>query len=502
MRGNLMLRVRPTSLAGYSVAALVVAAALLIQLLLSLAVGREITFLLFLLAVMISAWYGGVWPGIAATAMSLFCAVMFLRPSDGELTFLNTADLTRITLFVSEGCIVSLLSEKLRAAWRDSAERGREAAEALRTLRQSEERYHLLRENVRDYAIFIINDAGSIVECGLGVEHIFGYSAAEVVNKPFAIIFAPEDVLEGVPEQVLQKTLAEGRLEDERSYLRRDGTRFQAGGVTTAIRDASGQFRGFAMITRDMTERVEMEAALRRSEVLAAMGRLVASVAHEVRNPLFAISSALDAFEARFGARAEYERYMTHLRTELRRLNVLMEELLTYGRPYKQEFQESSVAHVLEECVSVWLPRAGDAQVGIESQVSGLMPSLPLDRKRLPLVFDNLLKNAISFSPPQSTVVVRAAECVGEDDSRWLDCSVADSGPGFKEADIPLVFEPFFTRRQNGTGLGLAIAQKIVEEHGGQIFAQNRPEGGAVMTVRIPIPTPPSKSEESSHVAE
>ena len=224
---------------------------------------------------------------------------------------------------------------------------------------------------------------------------------------------------------------------------------------------------------------------------MSAMGRLVSSVAHEVRNPLFAISSALDAFEARLGAPPAHERYMVHLRTELNRLNVLMEELLTYGKPFKQEFHEGSVAIMLEECIVSCRLLADAAQVKIECRISEGLPTLSLDRNRLRLVFINLLKNAIAFSPPQNTVVISAAERVGADHKRWIECRVEDSGPGFKEEDIPMIFEPFFTRRHGGTGLGLAIAQRIAEEHGGQIFARNKPEGGAALVVRLPLQLTP-----------
>lgn len=464
----------------------------------SLSIGLELPFLIFVLAVLVSARYGGFWAGMAATGLSLLFAILFLTAS-GHLTDMDTADLMRMGLFLVEGYIISALNDKIRSSGRDSEKSAQEAAGDRQTLHQSEQRYLLLVENVRDYAIFIINEEGHILDCGLGVEHIFGYPVAEIIDKPFAIIFIPEDVREDAPAQLLRRTLAEGREESERWHLRKDGSRFQASSVTTAIRDASGNLRGFTMITRDITERVEMEAALRRSEVMSALGRLVSSVAHEVRNPLFAISSALDAFEARFGEHIEYGRYTTRLRTELNRMNALMEELLAYAQPYRQEFLEGSVAKILEECVSSCRPLADASQVRIECRISEGLPTLPLNERRLPLVFTNLLKNAISFSPPRSTVVVCVSEGAGADQTRWIDCSVEDSGPGLKEEDIPLIFEPFFTRRRGGTGLGLAIVQRIVEEHGGHIFAQNRPEGGTCMTVRIPLAVAPSMSEEFAH---
>ncbi|MDT5156895.1 MAG: hypothetical protein QOC99_1628 [Acidobacteriota bacterium] len=496
-----MLKVTPTTLARYGVVFASVVVALLIRLLLSATFGVEGPFVIFLLAVMVSAWYGGFWSGMVATFLSAVLGNYFFI-SPYALAVGNTAAQVGIVLFLIEGYVISALNEAMRASWRGAEQSSLEAEQHRHMLRQSEERYRLLVENVRDYAIFVLDKAGRIVDCGPGVEHIFGYSNEELANKSFAVIFVPEDVDEGVPAQVLKRAAAEGREEDERWHLRKDGTRFQASGVVTAIRDETGALRGFTKVARDITERMEMEAELRRNEVLSAMGRLVSSVAHEVRNPLFAISSALDAFEARFSERTEYERYTTRLRAELGRLNQLMEELLTYGRPYRQEFREGSIADVLQEAASACRPLADASQVTIECDIPEGLMTVMHDPKRLPLVFINLMKNAILYSPPGKAVVVRAVEEVGTGDTKRVECIVEDSGPGFKEEDLTMIFEPFFTRRQGGTGLGLAIAQRIVEEHCGQIRARNRPGGGAAIHVRIPVAADPASCEEPADVKE
>jgi signal transduction histidine kinase len=109
-----------------------------------------------------------------------------------------------------------------------------------------------------------------------------------------------------------------------------------------------------------------------------------------------------------------------------------------------------------------------------------------LDRDRLFRVFHNLLENAIQHSRPSDEVVLEI-RLRGTNGKRWIECLVTDSGPGFPADDLPHVFEPFFTRRRGGTGLGLSIVHRIAHEHGGEIVAANRPEGGALMTVRLPV---------------
>jgi signal transduction histidine kinase len=244
--------------------------------------------------------------------------------------------------------------------------------------------------------------------------------------------------------------------------------------------------REIAERERAEQERAQLESSLRRNEMMAVMGSLVAGVAHEVRNPLFAISSTLDAFENRFADRGEYQRYLGVLRAEANRLTGLMQALLEYGKPTSQEFVQDSIADVLRQAVRSYGPLAEELNVKISEPDSGDRRLIRMDRERLLQVFQNLIENAVQHSPPGGSVVIEIAE-VCEEGQSWISCEIKDSGPGFPQGYLAKIFEPFFTRRRGGTGLGLSIVQRIVEEHGGQIAADNRPEGGAVITVRFPL---------------
>jgi signal transduction histidine kinase len=221
--------------------------------------------------------------------------------------------------------------------------------------------------------------------------------------------------------------------------------------------------------------------------MMSLLGSLVAGVAHEVRNPLFGISSILDAFETRFSDRTEYLRYTDVLRDEVGRLTVLMEELLEYGKPFKGDFYELSIDEVITKSLRACAPAGEVAHVGLENNIKDPLPKLMVDRRRLSKVFVNLIENAIQHSPSGGTVRVEACE-VHEAMQSWIDCSVKDCGPGILEEDQSIIFEPFFSKRRGGTGLGLAIAARIMGEHGGKLIAGNNPEGGACMTARFPVP--------------
>jgi len=235
---------------------------------------------------------------------------------------------------------------------------------------------------------------------------------------------------------------------------------------------------------RDVTREIEMQENLRRGELLSALGSLVAGVAHEVRNPLFSISSNIDAFEAELGARQEFAGTVSVLRSEVARMSGLMQDLLDYGRPPSSEREVWPVEWVVREALQRCEPLAKNVAVSV-SAPEGAATSLPMDRNRLGLVFRNLIENAIQHSPAHSAVEVSVDR--GREAGRdFVEVRVEDGGPGFRDEDLPEVFAPFFTRRRGGTGLGLSIVHKVVVEHGGMVAARNRPGGGACLSVKLP----------------
>lgn len=242
------------------------------------------------------------------------------------------------------------------------------------------------------------------------------------------------------------------------------------------------------LIAQDITKRTELEASLRQSKIMSLLGSVVAGVAHEVRNPLFGISSILDAFEKRFSDRVEYQRYTHVLRSEIERLTVLMEELLEYGKPFRGDVYPASVEEMISRSIRACLPAADAAHVTLVNNVSQALPRIMVDRRRLSRVFINLIGNAIQHSPSDGRVTVEA--CITSDGNQeWIECAIKDFGPGIQDEDLPKIFEPFFSKRRGGTGLGLAIAQKTMEEHGGKLLARNNPEGGACLIARFPVLT-------------
>jgi len=248
---------------------------------------------------------------------------------------------------------------------------------------------------------------------------------------------------------------------------------------------ADGEGVGRAVLNfQDVTETVRLKGQLRQSETMAEIGSIVAGVAHEVRNPLFSISATLDAFESRFGRTEGFERYLSVLRGEITRLTNLMRDLLDFGRPSRPDFAQCRMEEVVEAAASACTALARRKSVEIARPRTAAAFPVLADRARVTQVLQNLIENAVHFSPPGGRVDV-SLEAVGDGEEGFVECTVRDSGPGFDPADLPHLFEPFFTRRGGGTGLGLSIVKRIVSDHGGEVAAENHGSGGAVVKIRL-----------------
>ncbi len=235
------------------------------------------------------------------------------------------------------------------------------------------------------------------------------------------------------------------------------------------------------VVMRDTTDLVQLQESVRRGEQLAALGELVAGVAHEVRNPIFGMGLTVDALEAMLPDEPEFAELGGVLRTWLDRLNRLMENLLEYGKSWTLDLTHGSLDAVLPDVIERCTQLAGKSSVRISYEIEAGLPML-MDANRLGHAFDNLITNAVQHSKPGQEVQV-TARLNGD----TIECTVRDHGPGFDPVDMSKVFQPFFTRRRGGTGLGLSIVQRIVDEHGGTIAARNGDDGGALLTVRFPV---------------
>lgn len=284
-----------------------------------------------------------------------------------------------------------------------------------------------------------------------------------------------------------------GRYEVEFRMRHRDGSWRWILTQGNVVRDDKGAVVRFVGSHIDITdrrraddERTELAARMRRNEMLAALGALVGGVAHEVRTPLFGITATLDAMQARLGERPETAKYVTILRTEAGRLERLMRDLLDYGRPPRPESAPFTILDAIEQALRARAPEGANGEPGIELRLAADLSVLHGDVEAVVRALLNLIQNAVQHTPAEGTVIIEAFE---EQNSRGtrLVCIVRDTGPGFREADLPRVMDPFYSLRKGGTGLGLPIVKRVVEDHGGHVSAGNDPRGGAVVRIEFPV---------------
>ena len=228
----------------------------------------------------------------------------------------------------------------------------------------------------------------------------------------------------------------------------------------------------------DITERRRAEESLRA---------LVGGVVHEIRNPVYGISINLDALEATFGDEPRYQPFLAALRESSERIQNLMNDLRDYGEPRTLNPEPCLVRSLIEDAIRSCETLRAQKTCTVRHALDDASLVLPLNARRMHQVFRNLIENALHHAPDGSLVSVRGRHLRAEGHDWWA-FTVEDEGSGFAAESLARAFEPFYTRRKGGTGLGLSIVKRVVDEHGGTVEANNRPEGGACMTVRLPAP--------------
>jgi len=326
--------------------------------------------------------------------------------------------------------------------------------------------------------VFITRMDGTIMRVNRAARDLVGGTFQEVLGRNIA-------VSEVEPWKTLADTVAAVR--DSRTPCTaqiEDKGRFWDVTAAWYASTADAEDR-VIIVMRDTTDFVRLSESVRRGEQLAALGELVGGVAHEVRNPIFGIGITIDTMQQLLPDNPEINELADVLRGWLGRLNRLMENLLAYGKTWTLSLTEGSLDKVLEVVVDGCRQIAAQSSVSVTADIEPELVML-MDTHRLGHAFENLVINAIQHSSMRQTVFV-AARRESVDGREQLVCSVRDHGPGFNPAELPRIFEPFFTKRRGGTGLGLSIVQRVVDEHGGTINAGNAEDGGALVTVRFPV---------------
>jgi PAS domain S-box-containing protein len=413
----------------------------------------------------------------------------------------------------------------------------RRSAEAA--LRESEQRFRLLVQGVNDYAIFMLEPDGTIATWNEGARRIKGYTADEIVGKHMSLFYSPEEVASGKVARELEIASREGSFEEEGERVRKDGSRFWANVLITAIRDESGRLIGYSKVTRDLTERraaqlkelddarrlAGEEAARQSAEVRAeelhllatqlseqaveleersaeavhanrAKSSFLAAMSHELRTPLNAIAGYAELLELGISGpvTATQVEHLKRIRLSQQHLLRIINDILNFSRieAGRITYDIGRVPmHEAMDAVAQMIERQAEKK-GITFVREGCKHTSVAwaDRAKVEQILLNLLSNALKFTPVGGMVTL-ACRLLGKE----LLVEVHDTGMGIATDQLEAVFEPFvqvdrsLTSDHEGTGLGLAISRELARAMNGDVTVESALDRGSIFTLHLPLPS-------------
>jgi two-component system sensor histidine kinase PilS (NtrC family) len=288
---------------------------------------------------------------------------------------------------------------------------------------------------------------------------------------------------------VLQNPDKEHSVVREESVLVQKRRRVYLGWTLSPLRDAHDQALGHTFMFQDVTRVRELEHTMRRSEKMAAIGELSAAIAHEIRNPLAAISGCVEMMSRAPNASKTDRKLMTIVQRETQQLNQWISDFLNYSRPSPLRMQVVDFDQLAQDAIDVFQQDASIVQRGIVLTFQGIGPAHVLaDHSRMKQVIWNLLTNA-EQSMESGTIAVEMRAALAS--SRpTVDLRIADEGSGIAKEDLERIFEPFFTTKERGTGLGLSVMHRIIEDHDGRIVVDSTVGKGTTFTITLPLTAP------------
>jgi PAS domain S-box-containing protein len=390
--------------------------------------------------------------------------------------------------------------------------------QAEEALRQSNEIFQLLVSSVLDYAIFMLDPEGRVATWNMGAQRIKMYAPEEIIGKHFSIFYTEPDIRDRKPERELEIARERGSVEDEGWRVRKDGGRFWANVVITAVYDSRGKLRGFAKVTRDITDRKRSEETQRAlaeqrearlaaeeerrraeasyrvaQEANRAKDDFLMTLSHELRTPMTAILGWSRLLPAISPDDPMFNEAVESISTGANLQARLIDDILDVSRIMSGKMRLApetlEVSRVLLNAVDTVRTTAEAKQITLTTSLSPGLGAMVADPTRVQQIVWNLLTNAVKFTPRQGSVQLSARRA-----SSHVQVTVTDNGEGIDPQFLPHMFEPFRqaespqTRVHGGLGLGLSIVRYIVEAHGGTVVAESEGRGkGAAFTVTFPV---------------
>jgi PAS domain S-box-containing protein len=375
-------------------------------------------------------------------------------------------------------------------------------------LKESEERYHRMVEEVEDYAIILMDKNGCIQNWNKGAEKIKGYKEEEIIGKNFRLFYLPEDRESGLPERLIAEAVKEGRATHEGWRLTKYGERFWGSVVITALHDDDDNVVGFTKLTRNLTERKLAEDKLKQNaSELEAQNKELEQFAylasHDMKEPLRKIILYNNLLKENIGndVSAKVMNYLDRSQNAAMRMQRLIEDLLSYSKTsfYSEGFDMLDLNPIVSEVVDFYSETLQEIGGAVN------VPQLPSVRGisfQLRQLFDNIIGNAIKYKSNDRPLLVtinneivekeELPQILQENRTNYYKISVSDNGMGFSAEYAQKIFEIFqrlVTKEQfSGSGIGLSICKKIMYNHKGAIEAVGAEGEGATFNIFLPVP--------------
>jgi PAS domain S-box-containing protein len=352
-------------------------------------------------------------------------------------------------------------------------------------LHQTAEQFHILVDNVEEYAIYMLDPTGTVVTWNAGAQKIKQYTAGEIIGKNFACFYTAEDVAAERPQRNLREAARRGHIRDQGPRVRKDGSIFQAEVVLTALRDGAGNIRGYSKVTRDITDQIrvrEFEAEkIAAQRANKAKDDFLAALSHELRTPLTpALAAATYLTNNASKLPSEFEEDLKIIKRNVQLQARLIDDLLDLTRITRGKLQLHLTPVDANALVREAIEIAGSAiaakKLKISLELNAEKKHIMGDSIRLQQVFWNLINNAVKFTPEGGQIAIRTYN----DDRDHFHFEITDNGIGIERERLALLFTPFeqadpsITRQFGGLGLGLAISKHLIDLHSGRIEAESR----------------------------
>lgn len=350
-------------------------------------------------------------------------------------------------------------------------------------LAESQEQLKLVVEGAKDFAMFTIDPSGNVLSWNKGAERLLRFSEKEIIGKNFSVFFTPEDVKNSMPELELKTVLETGQANDDNWLVRKDGSKFWASGVSTAVIDKAGNLKGITKIARDAT--LHMQPEQRKDDFIG-----IAS--HELKTPVTSVKAYTQILQKLLAA-GHIERaknILDRMDHQLNKLNGIVSDLLDVSRIQTSNLQlhtEKITSEALIAEITEYQQLVDTHTIVIDCETQ--KPVIG-DKDRIIQVLNNLLSNAVKYSAKGSEIIVRIY-----DDRKNFILSVKDFGAGIAIDEQKKIFDRFYRIEETGNamtfgqGLGLYISAGIIKHHGGKIWVESQVGKGSIFYISLPLVT-------------